>query len=230
VAVDFASIFDTELERLLVRHKDVTDIHLGDRELSLGAFTLTSEVERETLLIASHVGESRARVVVGALWAERHAAGHFRVWPDLALEGLNLEDFVLEQHFVLLNSFPDAHVFAVESGDGALLAPLEFRLSLGGIVGIVTVEVAVVFVVLACLDGLLNLVAFFLLFLGELEVKPLLLGLLFHLSGEGPPRELDGHGAFVDDLEVLMGEEGDARGLCVDVALRQVHVVVMRLT
>ena len=125
--------------------------------------------------------------MIGALRAESDTARHLSVGPDLALKRLNLENLVLEQHFVLLNSLSDAHILAVEGRNGALLAPLELGLGLGGVVGIVTVQVAVIFVVLAGLDSLLDFIALFLLLLGKLEVKPLLFGLLFELGGEGPP-------------------------------------------
>ena len=101
MAVDLASIFDTELEGLLVRHEDVTDVHLGDGELGLGALALAGEVQRQALLVAGDIGEGRAGVVVGTLRTERDTAGHLRVRPNLALERLDLEDLVLEEHFVL---------------------------------------------------------------------------------------------------------------------------------
>ena len=111
-----------------------------------------------------------------------------------------------------------------------MLASLELGLSLGGVIGVVTVQVAVILIILAGLNCLLDLIALFLLFLGKLEVKPLLFGLFFKLGGEGPPRELDGHGALVDNFKVLMREQSDARRFSVDVALGEVNVVVMRLT
>jgi len=103
----------------------------------LGALTLACEVQRKALLIACDVGEGSARVVVGSLWTESDAACHLRIGPDLALEGLDLEDLVLEEHLVFLNGFPDAHVLAVERGDGSLLASLHLLLSLRLVVGVV---------------------------------------------------------------------------------------------
>ena len=87
-----------------------------------------------------------------------------------------------------------------------MFASLELGLGLGGVIGVVTIQVAVIFIVLAGLNCLLDFIALFLLFLGELEVKTLLFGLFFKLGSEGPPRELDGHGALVDNFKVLVRE------------------------
>ena len=85
MAVNFASIFDTELERLLVGHKNVANVHFGDGKLGLWAFALTGEIECEAFLVARDISEGCARVVIGTLWAEGHAAGHLCVWPYFAL-------------------------------------------------------------------------------------------------------------------------------------------------
>lgn len=45
MAVNFAGIFDSKLERFLISDKDVANVHFCDGELSLGALTLTSKVE-----------------------------------------------------------------------------------------------------------------------------------------------------------------------------------------
>lgn len=58
-------------------------------------------------------------------------------------------------------------------------------------------------------QGKVDFSAFFNLLLGELLVEALFLDLLLHLSGKGAPRELDGDGAFVDDLKVLVGKQRD---------------------
>lgn len=227
MTVDFSCVLDTELERFLVSDKDVANIHLRDAKLGLGALALSRKVQRKTLLIASDVSEGSARVVVGALWAESDTTGHLRVGPDLALERLDLENLVLEEHLVFLNGFPDAHVLAVERGDGSLLASLHLLLGLCLVVGVVRVQVAIVVVVLAGVDSLFDFVAFFLLLLGQLEVKPLLLLLLFDLRHECTPRELNRDCTFVDDLEVLVTEERNAGRVRVDVLLGQIHVVVV---
>ena len=106
--------------------------------------------------------------MIGSLWSEGHTAGHLSVGPDFTLKRLNLEDFVLEEHLVLLDGLPDAHVLAAESGHGALLSPLKLGLRLCSVVRVITVKVTLVLVVLASLNGLLNLVALFLLLLREL--------------------------------------------------------------
>ena len=106
--------------------------------------------------------------MIGSLWTEGHTAGHLGVGPDFALKRLNLEDFVLEEHLVLLDGLPDAHVLAAKSGHGALLSPLKLGLRLCSVVRVITVKVTFVLVVLASLNGLLNLVALFLLLLREL--------------------------------------------------------------
>ena len=135
----------------------------------------------------------------------------------------------MEEHFVLLDGLPDAHVLAVESGHSSLLASLELSLGLGSVIGVVAVKVTVVVFVLAGVDGLLDLVALFLLLLGELQVQPLLFLLLFDLCHERTPREFDRHGALVHYLVVLVGEECDGGRLGVDVALGEVDVVVVGL-
>ena len=83
---------------------------------------------------------------------------------------------------------------------------------------------------MAGIDCLLNFVAFFSLFLGELQIESLLLLLFFDLGHEGPPREFNGHGALVHDLKVLMAEQCDRGWVRVDVLLRQIDIVVVGLS
>ena len=230
MAVDLTGIFDTELEGLLVCDKDVANVHLGDGELGLRTLTLASEIKSEALLATGHVGEGCARVVVGTLGAECHTAGHLGVRPDFAFERLYLEDLVLEEHLVLLNGLTDAQILAIERGYGALLAPLKLGLRLGGVIGVIAIQLAVFVVILAGIDGLLDLVALLLLFLAELKVKPLLFLLFFHLGGEGPPGELNRHGTLVHNLVVLVAKERDGGGFGMDVALGEVDVVVVGFT
>ena len=227
MAVNLTGIFDTELEGLLVCDKDVANVHLGDGELGLRTLTLASEIQSKALLATGHVGESCARVVVGALGAECHTAGHLSVRPDFSFEGLYLGDLVLEEHLVLLDGLADAQVLAIERGYGALLAPFKLGLSLGGVIGIITIQLAVFVIIFAGIDGLLDFVALLLLFLAELKVKPLLFLLFLHLGGEGPPGELDGDGALVHNLVVLVAEERDGGGFGMDMALGEVDVVVV---
>lgn len=112
--------------------------------------------------------------MVGTLWAESHTTGHLGVWPDFTFKRLNLENLVLEEHLVLLDSLSDAHVLAVEGSDSSLLASIKLGLGLSGVIGVVTVEVAVLVVVLASVDRLLDFFSLLLLFLAELQVEPLL--------------------------------------------------------
>ena len=174
MAVNFAGIFDTELKRLLVGHENVANVHFGDGKLSLWALALTSEVKCKALLVASNVGKCRAGVVVWTLWAEGYTTGHLRVRPNLTLKGLNLENLVLEEHLVLLDGLSDAHVLAVEGSDSSLLASVLLGLGLGGVIGVVAIQVAILIVVLASVDSLLDFFSLLLLFLAELQVEPLL--------------------------------------------------------
>lgn len=45
VAIDFTGIFNAQLEGFLICNENVSNVHFGDRKLSLWAFTLSSEVE-----------------------------------------------------------------------------------------------------------------------------------------------------------------------------------------
>lgn len=166
VAVDLACVFDAKLERFLVSDKDVSDVHLGDGKLGLGSLALTGEVKGEALLVARHIGEGRAGVVVRALGSEGHTAGHLCVGPDFALQRLDLEDLILEEHLVFVDGVADGHVLAVQGRYCPLLASLHLGLLFGFVVGVITVELAVFFVVFTGLNGLLDLVSLFLLLLG----------------------------------------------------------------
>jgi hypothetical protein len=42
--------------------------------------------------------------MVRSLGSESDTASHFGVWPYLTFKGFDLEDFVLEEHFVLVHS------------------------------------------------------------------------------------------------------------------------------
>jgi len=170
----------------------------------LGTLALASEVEREALLVAGHISEGCARIVVWTLRTEGHTARHLGVGPDFAFKRLNLENLVLKQHFVLLNCLPDAHILAVESGYSTLLASVLLSLGLGGVIGVVTVKVAVIVVIFASVNRLLNFFTLLLFFLAELEIEALLFLRFFDLSGECAPREFDGNRTFVHDLVVLV--------------------------
>ena len=56
------------------------------------------------------------------IWFERNAARDFCVGPDLALEGLDVKDVVLEEHWVFINRLPDTFKFARQSCNGFLLS------------------------------------------------------------------------------------------------------------
>lgn len=59
-AVDFAGVLDAKLKGLFICDEYVADVHLGNRQLRLGAFALTREVQRKPVLVASHVAECGA--------------------------------------------------------------------------------------------------------------------------------------------------------------------------
>ena len=44
MTVDFSSVLDSELKRFLVSDEDVSDVHLGDGKLGLGALALSSQI------------------------------------------------------------------------------------------------------------------------------------------------------------------------------------------
>ena len=230
MTVDFASIFDAQFKRFLVSDKDVADVHLCDRQLGLWAFALPCEIEGKSLLVAGHVGKGCARVMVGALWAEGHAAGHLSVGPNFSFEWLNLEDLVLEEHFIFFNCLSNGGVFPGQGRDCSLLFALLLGVELALVVGVVGVETLVLTLVFSLLDGLLNFFFFLLLLLAQLQVESGLLCLFLGLSGKCPPRKLDWDSTFVDDLVVLVRVERDGRGIGVYVALGEVDVVVVGFT
>jgi len=103
VAVDLTSVLDADGKLFLEVNEDVTDILLWKGKLGLWTFTLTCHVQSESLLGAGGVAKGSARVVVWTLWLESHAAGDFGVWPNLSLKGLDGEDFVLEEHWIVFD-------------------------------------------------------------------------------------------------------------------------------
>lgn len=98
---------------------------------------MASQVQREAVLVAGHVTEGRARVVVRTLWAERDAASHLGVGPDLAFEWLNLEDLVLEEHLVFVDGLLDGPVLASEGCDCLLLLANLALLELHIVIGVI---------------------------------------------------------------------------------------------
>jgi hypothetical protein len=127
MAVDFTGVLDADGELFLEVDKDVSNVLLGKGELGLRTLTLPSHVESKSLLRASGVAESGARVVIWALRLEGHAASNFCVWPDLSLQRLDREDLVLEKHRIVLYSLADSLVLSLEGSDGLLLCPFSFE-------------------------------------------------------------------------------------------------------
>lgn len=78
--------------------------------------------------------------MIRTLRPEGDTAGDLGVGPDLTLKRLNCEDLILEQHWVVINSFPDALILPLERGDGLLLVSLSFELHFILIVGVITVK------------------------------------------------------------------------------------------
>ena len=230
MAVDFAGILNAQFKGFLVSDKNVANVHLRDRQLGLRALALPCEVEGESLLVAGHVCKGRARVMVGTLRAEGYATGHLSVGPNFSFQWLNLEDLVLEEHFIFLYSLSDRGIFPGQSRDCSLFFALLLGVELALVVRVVGIEALVLALVFALLYSLLNFFFFLLLLLAELQIEPGFLGLFLDLSGEGPPRKLDWDRTFVDNLVVLMRIEGDGRRIGVYVALGKVYVVVVGFT
>jgi len=49
MAIDFTSVLNSYIELILIVNKDVTDVHLSDRELSLWTSSLTGHIEGKAL-------------------------------------------------------------------------------------------------------------------------------------------------------------------------------------
>lgn len=168
---------------------------------------MTSQVECKPVLVAGHVAECGARVVVRTLRTERHAARHFGVWPDLAFEWFDLEYLVLEEHLVFIDGLLDGGILARQGGEDLRLLALAALLHFNCVVRVVGVETLVI--VIALLQGLVDVVALFDLFGRQLLVESLFFDLLLHFCGKGAPGKLNGHSALVHDLKVLVGEQRD---------------------
>jgi len=130
VAVNLACVLNADFEKFLTGHKYIADVHLGDRELRLGAHALAREIEAEALLGAGSVAEGSAGILIWPLGTEGHTTCHFGVWPNFAFKRFNLENFVLEQHFVVINRLLDGLVLAGQSVQGLLLPAGDFALEL----------------------------------------------------------------------------------------------------
>jgi len=130
VAVDLACVLNADFKKFLTGHKDIADVHLSDRKLRLRAHALAREIETEALLGAGSVAESSAGILVWPLGTEGHTTCHFGVRPNFAFQRFNLENFVLEQHFVVINSLLDGLVLAGQSVQSLLLPAGDFALEL----------------------------------------------------------------------------------------------------
>jgi hypothetical protein len=97
----------------------------------LWAFALTGQVQCQSVLVAGDVAKRGARVVVRTLRPESDATCHLRVRPDLAFEWFDLEDLVLEQHAVFIDSLLDRSVLAIQRCLSFLTSALLAKLKLG---------------------------------------------------------------------------------------------------
>lgn len=134
MAIDLASVFNSDSEFFLEVDKDVSNILLRKRKLCLWTLALASHVEGQSFLRTRGVAESSTRVVIGTLRLECHTASYLSVWPNLSLEWLDGEDLVLEQHRVIIHSLADALVLSLKSSNCFLLSPLPLKLQFGIVV------------------------------------------------------------------------------------------------
>jgi len=81
------------------------------------------------------------------LGSEGNTACHLCVGPDFALQRLDLEDFVLEEHRILCNCLSDRLVLAAKGSKGLRLAALLFRCQLILVVTVVRIKTAVVVII-----------------------------------------------------------------------------------
>ena len=160
-------------------------------------------------MVACHITVGWARVVVRTLWSECHCASHFSVGPNFAFKRLDLENFILEEHFVLFNCFSDGSVLASKCCNGSLLFAFFLSSQLCVVVGVIRIHAAIVIIFVSIFYGSFNLLPLLLLLLTELEIKSLLSCLLLYLIDKGSPREFYWDSRLVHNLEVLVGEECD---------------------
>lgn len=147
MAINLTSVFNAYLKRFLTGHKNVTNVHLSDRQLSLRSFTLPRKIERKPVLTASSVTKSSAWVLIRSLRPESHTTCHLGIRPDLSLKRFNLEDLILEKHRIFCYSFADGLVLTGESRKSFRSAAVTLRLQLVLVVGVVWVETPVIVVV-----------------------------------------------------------------------------------
>jgi len=78
--------------------------------------------------------------MVWSLGFESHTAGNLGVRPNLALKGLDGENFVLEKHWIILNGFANSLIFSLESSNCLLLGSLFLEVELCFVIRVITVE------------------------------------------------------------------------------------------
>jgi hypothetical protein len=188
---------------------------------------VASHVQSKSLFGASSVAESSATVVIRSLRPESDTASDLSVGPNFTLERFDGEDLILEQHWVIVNSLPDALILSLKGGNGLLLVPLSFELKFILVIRIITVKGLLIRTVEVLR---LHNLSFLGLFLNQLLVKSRLLLILFFFSRKSAPRELNRYLRLVHDCVVLVTVQSDRRGIHMDVTLRQKYVVVMTLS
>jgi len=95
---------------------------------------LAREIKAEALLGAGSVAESSAGILVWPLGTEGHTTCHFGVRPNFSFQRFNLENFILEQHFVIIYSLLDGLVLAGQSVQSLLLPADDLALELVGVI------------------------------------------------------------------------------------------------
>ena len=149
----------------------------------MGTFTLTSHVQCKSFFRTGGIAEGSARIVIGALRFESHAASDLSVWPDLSLKRFNGENLILEEHGVVINSLSDALVFSSKGGDSLLSISLLFEMKFILIVGVIAVKTVLNVVDVLRLKNL-SLLSFF---LDQLLVESILLLVLLFVSCKSSP-------------------------------------------
>ena len=66
--------------------------------------------------------------MVWTLELEGYAASNLDIWPDFALNGLDGENLILEEHWIVLNCLANTLVLLLESSNSLLLILLLLEL------------------------------------------------------------------------------------------------------
>jgi hypothetical protein len=119
MTIDLTSVLNTDIKFVLIVHEDVSNVHFSDGKLCLRATSLACHVQCKTLFRTGDVAEGCAGVVIGTLRAESHTARDLCVWPNLSLERLDREYFILEEHGILIYCFSNRLIFACQSCNGS---------------------------------------------------------------------------------------------------------------